>query len=123
MHILNAIAFNAYVLSSKVGGMESHLSFRKKLITAIIEKHHLDYVIPKRGRPAIPVVARLSESHFLNHVQPTEKKNTASKRCYVCSANNVRCDTRYQCYICDVGLCAVPCLEIIHTKNYYSSFQ
>ena len=42
---------------------------------------HMDYVIPKRGRPVMPDVARLSEGHFLNHVPPTEKKKTTEMSC------------------------------------------
>ena len=93
MHILNAIAFNCFVLANKinVNNKEAdHLNFRKKLVLSLIEHHQLSNLHHRKGRTPVVDLVRLNERHFISH-------GTKSRRCRVCSAQQKRSSTRYQC--------------------------
>ena len=118
MHILNAIAYNSFILKQKIDtSNETHLDFRKKLILSLVENHCINYSTPKKGRPVIIDSVRLSERHFVKNVPSTAERPNRTRRCKVCSTNGVRCESRYECSDCDDGLCVVTCFEIFHTKK------
>ena len=76
-------------------------------------------------------VARLTESHSLERVPPTEKKKYPSKRCKVClrrsgytpgPARKHPKESVYHCPQCPSkpGLCCYPCYYVYHSKlNYW----
>lgn len=105
----------------KLGGKYSHLNFRLDLVDRLIERHGT--VNEKKGRPGIlPNPVRLTERHFLEVIQPTEKKLRLTRQYFVCcskrndSGKRMRKETRYFCLDCDIGLCLPPCFKIYHTK-------
>lgn len=128
-HLLNRIALNAYILFNKDNPemATDHLQFRIKLIERILESHHKPGHLPKRGRPSLDELnpLRLSGRHFVKFIPPTDTKQAPTRRCKVCCSKSgpdgktIRKETRYYCNECDVGLCAVPCFEIYHTKSKY----
>lgn len=63
---------------------------------------------------------RLTGRHFPEKVKATLCKKYPDRRCVVCSSHENRKHSRYQCSICNVGLCVTPCFQIYHTQtNYY----
>lgn len=122
-HLVDISVWNSFVLYQKNGGKRDHLEFRKMLVEKLIEKYH-SKVLPKRtGRPGYqPGPLRLTERHFPEFVPPTEKKAAPCRNCAVCCSKRdergkkIRKETRYYCRNCNVGLCAVPCFMVYHTK-------
>jgi hypothetical protein len=114
---------NSYTLYKlKHGKNISFGDFRILLIRQLIER----YAQPKRsiGRPTIednPLC--LTARHFPSLVPATAAKINAQRYCVVCSHTSrrerKRTDTRYQCDICDVGLCAEGCFEEYHTVKHF----
>lgn len=121
-HIFDLAIWNAYVLYTKNGGTKSNLDFRKSLVEEIIEKHLK--CSKKLGRPPVDKgPLRLIERHFPKHIPPTDRKATPTRCCVVCCSRRdekgkkIRRETRVFCQECNVGLCAVPCFELYHTKK------
>ena len=77
-------------------------------------------------------VARLTETHNVEHIPPTERKRYPSKRCRVCckrakqdgpGARKHPKESVYYCRQCPSrpGLCIWPCFHLYHTQfNYWS---
>lgn len=61
---------------------------------------------------------RLTEKHFPSHCK-SENSRKPLRNCIVCSKNDTRRRSRYECENCNVGLCIVPCFKIYHTQLYY----
>ena len=122
-YLLDLSTMNSYTLFKlKHGKNISFGDFRIQLIRQRIER----YAQPKRsiGRPIIgdnPL--RLTARHFPSLVPAIAAKKTAQRYCVVCSHTSrrerKRTDTRYQCDICDVGLCVVRCFEEYHTVKRF----
>ena len=53
--------------------------------------------------------------HYPSLLPPTVVKQNPCKRCSVCSSFR-RKETRYQCQICQMPLCIIPCFALFHTK-------
>jgi hypothetical protein len=122
-HFLDISLWNSFVLYKKNGGRRDNLECRQTLIEKLIEKFHST---SKKGRPSSqPGPLRLTERHFPEYVPPTEKKAAPCRYCAVCCSKRdekgkkKRKETRYYCRNCDVGLCAVPCFMIYHTKSNF----
>lgn len=63
---------------------------------------------------------RLIERHFPSMYPPKEStQKPPSRRCIVCSKQNLRKETRYTCVHCNVPLCVIPCFEIYHTIKQF----
>ncbi|CAK9830500.1 PiggyBac transposable element-derived protein 4 [Anthophora retusa] len=60
---------------------------------------------------------RLIERHFPSLYKPPRKNR--NRRCVVCTANDKRRESRYECKDCNVGLCVEPCFRIYHTELHY----
>ena len=73
-------------------------------------------VVRHQSRP-VDNPMRLTERHFPSFYKPRNKN--LKRRCVVCSRNDKRSDSRYECNECDVGLCIDPCFKIYHTQLYY----
>ncbi|KAF8763526.1 PiggyBac transposable element-derived protein like [Argiope bruennichi] len=122
-HLLDQAVWNAFLLYKKNGGSVNHLEFRMRLIERLCEEG--------RGLPSSKVpksienVGRLTGRHFPSLVAPTENKKYSARRCVVCcsktnaNGKRVRRETRFECVICKVGLCAAPCFEIYHTQSVF----
>jgi hypothetical protein len=72
------------------------------------------------GRPATGEnLLRLTKRHFSS----AAARKTAQRYCVVCSHTSKRekrrTDTRYQCDVCNVGLCVVGCFEVYHTLKHF----
>ncbi|CAF1419084.1 unnamed protein product [Adineta steineri] len=122
-HLLDLSTFNAYILF-KVKHKKSipFGDFRRELIRQLIES----YSQPRRigGRPITndnPI--RLTARHFPSQVPATATQKNAQRDCIVCSRTNrrekKRKKTRYQCDVCDVGLCVIGCFEDYHTLKHF----
>ncbi|XP_035217648.1 piggyBac transposable element-derived protein 4-like [Stegodyphus dumicola] len=126
LHLLDITLWNSYVLYTKSGGKRSHLQYRTKIIENIIEKYHSVEFSAKKGRPSADhPPSRLSERHFVDYIPPTEKKSNPRRQCIICCSKRdsrgkkVRRETRFYCPDCDVGLCAVPCFRMYHTRSNF----
>jgi hypothetical protein len=122
-HLLELAVWNSFVLYRKNGGGKVHLEYRLELIEQLIEAYHPDIVSPRVGRPpALPHPRRLTERHFPEMIEATEKKAHHSKQCYMCArkrdarGKKIRKETRYQCVQCNVSLCVIPCFRNFHTN-------
>lgn len=124
-HLLDMAVFNAFVLHQKQGGKLSHLEFRLAVVEGLIQKYHDPNRILKRGRPSDTSLQRLTARHFVSYIPPTPGKELPTRRCVVCCKarggvdKKVRKETRYWCKDCGVGLCAIPCFEVYHTKAQF----
>ncbi|XP_068089543.1 piggyBac transposable element-derived protein 4-like [Hyperolius riggenbachi] len=128
-HLLEQCLWNAYVLFQRYSEQPGlHADFVWRIVEAIMLKHQRPPLDVRRpGRRAVGVVnpERLTGRHFVEYVPPTEKKATPTRMCVVCcskrddSGKKIRRETRYHCPDCDVGLCAVPCFKIYHTRDVY----
>jgi hypothetical protein len=122
-HLMDLSILNAYILFKlKHSKTIPFGDFRIQLIREIIER----YGQPKgpTGRPTIgdnPI--RLTARHFPSLVPSTSTRKAAQRYCVVCSHTSrrekKRTDTRYQCDICDVGLCIIDCFEDYHTLKHF----
>jgi len=57
--------------------------------------------------------------HKIAIFPPSPAKQSPNKACRVCRKRGRRHDTRYCCVHCGVTLCAVPCFNDYHSKQYY----
>jgi len=117
-HLIDLSLLNAYSSYKTVTG--NHIpnsQFQIELIRQIIEKYQTDRVAKSRP-PAKDQPSKLIDRHFPSQVPATQSGRLARRRCQLCKKNNKRTDTRYMCTECDVGLCAVPCFNIYHTKAF-----
>lgn len=119
-YIMDMCVVNSYLVHNEVGGPKcSLLEFRMKLVSNLIESATLP-TYRKRGRPqSLDSPARLLGKHFPVYIPSTDKKEKPQRRCVVCSAKGLRKDTRYQCDVCELSLCVVPCFRDYHTKADY----
>lgn len=122
-HLLDCTVLNCYQLykcntENKIALENFHLD----LVKQIIAKYHTPISTRRVGRRVKDqnVELRLTERHFPKILPSTDKKKNAAKRCYVCSKNNKRRETRYFCSNCnDIPLCITPCFELYHTKKNF----
>ena len=84
--------------------------FRERLISQISEKYGSGAERSRRGgRPSLcDNLFRLVEKHF-----PSNEPTTVA-----CEKKGTRRKTRYQCDLCDVGLCAAPCFKKYKLKKF-----
>ena len=122
-HLLELTIWNAFIVYNITGHKKKSLD----LIEESIEKYKKTS-IKSKGRPSSEdTPLRLSARHFPDIVPDTEKKKNAARLCVVCSrrknesGKKIRKESRYFCKEYDVGLCAVPCYKIYHTKYNYTS--
>lgn len=125
--LLNQSVYNSYVLYKKNNGTLSHVSFRLQLIERLIEKGgiHSSHQYSKNVKTSENVL-RLTARHFPSYVpNDSTKKKYPARLCKVCAekrddtGKRIRKESRFECKICDVGLCAVPCFEIYHTVSVF----
>jgi hypothetical protein len=122
-HIVDMVSINAFYLYKMQNSKNIEFKeFRLQLIKNIISK----YGNQKRisiGRPSIDSPLRLSARHFPSLVPAIASKETAQRKCYVCSHTTRREQstkyTRYQCDECDVGLCIIDCFRAYHTLKHF----
>lgn len=121
--LLEITVWNSFILYGKSGGKKDSLEFMLTLSEKIIEKYKGSVISPKPGRPGRkPHPLRLTERHFPEVIEPTEKKSNPTRVCTVCSkkqdarGKRVRRETRYYCPQCQVALCVTPCFRIYHTQ-------
>jgi hypothetical protein len=120
-HLLDLSLLNAHILyQQKTGNKQPLGDFQLNVIDQLIQKHKTQ---PKTNlKRKVPLPTRLTERHFLGKIPPTDKKNSATKRCYVCyntKNNKKRRETRFVCKQCDIALCFEPCFEIYHTEENF----
>lgn len=124
-HLLDQVVWNSFVLYQKQGGILKHLDFRIQLIENLVKDNHDIKVVHKSLGKNPGSVLRLNGRHFPSTVTPTERKSNPCRRCVVCSNTFIeqgkrkRRETRYECKICNVGLCAAPCFERYHTLENF----
>ena len=91
------------------------------LLEQNLQKDFLPGHLVRIGRPSSnPTPARLVGRHFPSLISPSENKQLLTRRCFVCShtekkTNRTRHESRYECTICEVGLCVDPRFRIYHT--------
>ena len=126
-HLLEQCLWNAFILLKKKSGRPMiHADFVWKIAELIFLRHQTP-TVSRSGRRAAGVVnpERLTGRHFMDFIPPTEKKTAPTRMCVVCCSKHddtgrkIRKETRYYCPDCDVGLCAVPCFKIFHTRDVY----
>ena len=93
----------------------SMAKFQLKIIREILEKYHKNINYNHRADNNNP--SRLIERHFPSAYVPVGKNR--NRRCVVCTANDKRRESRYECKNCNVGLCVDPCFKIYHTELNY----
>jgi len=113
-HLMDICVWNAYCMYKHNRRETISMSkFHLALIKQIIEKYHHNST-GHQGRPADNLM-RLTDRHFPTFCKPKNRR----RRCVICSKNDNRTDSRYECKDCDVGLCIDPCFQIYHTELYY----
>lgn len=119
--LIDMCFFNAFKMYKSLHPHAKFLDFQLNFIRQVVALYGLkETTIPAPSRDLERLVAR----HFPAHNPPTKGKPHGSRICHVCSQNksknNGKCkETRYQCDICKVALCIVPCFRIYHTlKNF-----
>ncbi|XP_040203816.1 piggyBac transposable element-derived protein 4-like [Rana temporaria] len=128
-HLLEQCLWNAFILLKKKSDKPViHADFIWKVTERIFVNHQTpSMAVNRAGRRAVGVVnpERLTGRHFMDYIPPTEKKSAPTRMCVVCcskrdgSGKKIRKETRFHCPDCDVGLCAVPCFKIYHTRDVY----
>ena len=92
------------------------------MIRQLIER----YAEPKHpiSRPIIgdnPI--GLTARYFPSLVPATATGNTGRRACIVCNHTSRRekknTNTRYQCDICNIGLCVIGCFDDYHTLKHF----
>uniref|UniRef100_A0A8C5LXP6 PiggyBac transposable element-derived protein 4 n=1 Tax=Leptobrachium leishanense TaxID=445787 RepID=A0A8C5LXP6_9ANUR len=125
-HILEQCLWNAYILQKKASDQTLlHLDFIWKVAECIFLHHHTPVAGSRPGRRTVGVVSpeHLTGRHFVDHIPPTERKSVPTRMCVLCCSKRddkgkkIRKETRFHSPDCDVGLCAVPCFKIYHTKD------
>lgn len=115
-HLLDICVWNAYCLyKHKMKRPISMAKFQLQLIREILEKFHQSTSCQHRTGYNHPL--RLTERHFPSVYESVGKNRC--RRCVVCSANDKRRESTYECKDCNVGLCVDPCFKIYHTKLNY----
>ncbi|KAJ8926360.1 hypothetical protein NQ314_021280 [Rhamnusium bicolor] len=120
MHMvtINCLALYNYIHDSK----SSVADFQLELTRKIFEKYadaEAPTTLPRHSQCEHP--PRLLAKHFIRRVpKPTPNSRQPVRRCVVCAKNKKRSETTYQCDICNVGLCVLPCFETYHTKKLYN---
>jgi len=95
-------------------------SFHLELIRQLLRRYQSDSknTIANKSGETNPL--RLAGNHFpslYTNVNPRRKNQL--RKCVVCSRNDKRKRSRYQCEICNVGLCVTPCFKKYHTQLHY----
>lgn len=115
-HLIDICVWNAYCLYKyKRGEIISMAKFHLALIKQIIKKYHHNVI--RCNTRAADNPARLTERHFPSLY--ISKGKNRSQKCVMCSKNDKRSESRYECKDCNVGLCIDPCFKIHHTELYY----
>lgn len=115
-HLLDICVWNAYCLyKHNTQQPISIAEFQLELIRQILQKYHMNTTSHHQRGNNNPL--RLIERHFPSLYKPPSKNR--NRRCVVCTANDKRRETRYECKDCNVGLCVEPCFRIYHTELYY----
>ncbi|CAK9816234.1 PiggyBac transposable element-derived protein 4 [Anthophora plagiata] len=115
-HLLDVCVWNAYCLyKHRTKKTIPMTKFHLKLIREIVEKYHKGINYNHRAGNNNP--SRLIERHFPSVYGPAGKNRV--RRCVVCTANDKRRESRYECKSCNVGLCVDPCFKIYHTELNY----
>ncbi|KAI4503957.1 hypothetical protein M0802_001360 [Mischocyttarus mexicanus] len=110
-HLIDLCLHKAYCLyKSKTCETISIEEFHLKLSRQIQK----EYVKPDNYYSDVNYL-RLIGRHFPS--QYTSAGKNKLRRCVVCSKNDKRRESRYQCEECGVGLCVVPCFKIFHTEK------
>lgn len=121
MHMIDMCIWNAHCLYKlKTGVTISMAKFHLKLIEQLLEKYQKSTERHSFNTSLNSIStnsARLIERHFPT-LYTSEGKNKV-RRCAVCSKNNRRRESRYECKECNVGLCICPCFKIFHTVKDY----
>ena len=121
-HLVNVYVFNAHIIATELGSKFTQLQFREELIESLFLDNENIGSSRKHSCQSTSNLARLAGQHFPSFTPPSEIKENPSRRCKVCSKNNFRKESRYQCKECDVGLCVASCFEYYHTKKNFSKF-
>ncbi|KAL6417911.1 hypothetical protein ACFW04_014253 [Cataglyphis niger] len=115
-HLIDICVWNAYCLyKHKRNATISMANYQLQLIKQICDKYHKDYINRQVRKNDYPM--RLTERHFPSLF--VSKRKNRSRRCVVCSKNDKRSESRYECKECNVGLCINQCFKIYHTQLYY----
>ena len=110
-HFLEEGILNAHILFKKVGGTKPLLRFKLDCINYSLAAAASEPTAPEASD-------RFSGCHFPQLIPLTNSKQNPQKRCVVCTTQNKRKESRYQCGDCahKPGLCAAPCFRIYHTE-------
>ena len=110
-HFIEEGILNAHILFKKVGGTKPLLRFKLDCINYLLAA--------AASEPTAPEVSDcFSGCHFPQLIPLTNSKQNRQKRWVVCTTQNKRKESRYQCGDCahKPGLCAAPCFRIYHTE-------
>ena len=105
---------NAHIVARKSGHTSTFLEFMSEVISDLIFS---GAAVPDGGDDH---TVRLIGGHFMDLIPPTANKPRPQKKCRVCSAKNIRKDTRYYCPDCpsQPGLCLPQCYRKYHTERH-----
>lgn len=93
-------------------------SFHLRLLKEIFEKFGDMNNSINSNKSIVDHLFRLTGKHFLSYCKSTKSKK-ALRKCIVCSKNDVKRKSRYECENYDMRVCVVPCFKIYHTQLYY----
>ncbi|XP_046827874.1 piggyBac transposable element-derived protein 4-like [Vespa crabro] len=113
-HLINICVWNAYCMyKHNQRKTISMAKFHLTVIKQIVEKYRFN-ATGRQSRPADNQM-RLTDRHFSTFC----KLKSRRRRCVICSKNDKRTDSQYECKDCDFGLCIDPCFQIYHTELHY----
>ena len=109
-HLIDTAVVNAYSVHKVLGGRKTHLDFRLDLITSLFTRRRHRDATPRPAplRPALVHGRRMDAQHLLVSAPKP-------RRCKHCrTTRNARRDVKFQCSVCDVGLCPGECFNNYH---------
>lgn len=119
MHILNA--FRVYKINNI--DLPEHVTrfknFHLSLIRQIVDKYgkgSIHRMLPSTSR-TLDHPARLLLGNAAAHM-PSYIRNNKKLRCKFCASRRQRSSTRFECKICKVALCVVPCFRLYHEVKH-----
>jgi hypothetical protein len=114
--LIDMSLYNAFKVHKSQHGSTKFLDFQLNVVRQILDKFGLKPTIASNPSNDLQ---RLVGRHFPTHNPPTKGKNHGSRKCHVCSKNGKSKETRYQCDICKLPLCIVPCFRLYHILKHY----
>ena len=120
LRLLDIASLNCHVIYKANGGRKCFLDFKLQLIEEIISKYAGDIYHLRKPSSDLslgPCPVHLSGRHFIveiaSHDENVDKK--VQRQCAYCALLKKKKRSIYNCDVCQLTLCVVPCFKLYHT--------